>query len=45
MNSTGGWGSGAVSFAIGQGLGVLIVVLVVVFALWRLAKILWRAFS
>jgi hypothetical protein len=45
VQQTGSGGFGAVSFGISDGLIGLIILAVVVFAVWKLAKLLWAAFT
>jgi hypothetical protein len=45
MNITGSGGLGAVSFGITGAVVGVVVLLVVLFGLWKLAKIVWAAFS
>jgi len=45
MQGTGSGGLGAVSFGISEALVGFIVLLIVLFGVWKLAKILWAAFS
>ena len=45
MNSVGSGGFGAVSIGISEGLIGLLILVVIVFGLWKLAKLLWAAFS
>ncbi len=45
MQSTGSGGLGAVSVGISELLIGLVILLVVLFGLWKLAKLIWAAFS
>lgn len=45
MQSSGSGGLGAVSIGISESLIVLVVLVVVLVALWKVAKLLWAAFS
>ena len=47
MQSSGSGGLGAVSVGVSEaviGLVLLVIILVVLFGLWKLAKLLWAAF-
>jgi hypothetical protein len=43
MQTTGSGGIGAVSFGISEALVALLVLVVVVFLVWKLAAFLWRS--
>jgi hypothetical protein len=45
MNTVGSGGLGAVSIGLSESLIGLLILIVVVFGLWKLAKLLWAAFS
>ena len=48
MQNSGSGGIGAVSIGVSEavvGLVILVIILVVLFGLWKLAKLLWAAFS
>ena len=45
MQNTGSGGLGAVSFDISEGLVVLVILALVLFVVWKLAKLIWAAFS
>jgi hypothetical protein len=45
MNLSGSGGLGAVSFGISETLAGIALLLVVLFGIWRIAKIIWSAFS
>ena len=48
MQNSGSGGLGAVSVGVSEtviGLVILVAILIVLFGLWKLAKLLWAAFS
>ncbi len=45
MQNTGSGGLGVVSFGISEGLVVLVILALVLFVVWKLAKLIWAAFS